>query len=494
MMEDMLTRDEYQELAYQNIRLSNDAGEQAGIVATNRARSKKTGNPYLLYADADNRDIHENQVLEGLSPKLVKMMATDSPHISYFKDQLPLWNDVVSALEQLNQSPLPKPEPLPQPEPPPQNGYVGSWEEQMQRLEEAGLTGKQNLTLAQRARLAMTAPSVAVEEIRDSLRPNAEAVRQEMRKVERVNALMREFYRTAPGDWKTLGDEQLGRLIQEFGKLRGIPTDDLQPSDFREIGNLTKFDFSGVKGSELVNFLGAVDIFKAAERMMYPELRPANLATVDEHSPLYLQRAKLEMLKEENEALRGVSAGSETLTSFLQSLRLIGEIYATGGMSYFNPKLYWAAGRKLGLKGVLGVARRGIGRAWWSGIKTAPWYAPQSAAEAYNQNYLGQPATIFDEDGIAVTVDDNEATDFAAGLISHLFEHAKEVATENMGELIPGANLLEKGIAKVLGLTATKTVAKSLVAKLGMHPMSRRFTFDVLRKGVPISWLDLLAV
>jgi len=447
------------DIAAQNVMLSNMAGQDGNKVAAAYQYEKETGLSYRYWQMADNRNIHPVFDPSTLHPRLVDIIAQRPEFVPFLKDSTPDWNKVMEALEKLpnreEQMPAPQEEEFHRS---PWNAYDIEQYKNFSPFDHS-------------ATESATTPEQRAE------------IKAQTDKEIRIGALMRvmQGYLTEK-QFKNTTDEDLQRAFTELGKIHNIRTDDISVADFREMGVFS----GGLKPSELVNFFGIIEGAKALERLADPNLRPQNLANVDENSPVYLQLAKLEMLKEENDMMRGLTKPAEVTNSVMMSMRLMAEMMAMGGISKGVMEAattnYRAILADSGVKGAISKFAENLGKGLLGiaehNVKRAPIFAAQAAAEAYNRDYLGGLVSVIDENGVSVQATEPELQDFWLGLATHMFEHVNEMATEEMGDLLPLSHL---------SYFVPRRFRNAVIARLGMDPMARHITYSWLKKGVPIS-------
>jgi len=283
------------------------------------------------------------------------------------------------------------------------------------------------------------------------------------------NAVMRDMMARF-GDWRNRDDATLRYWLNTSGKATGIDTSGWDVEDFRKRGGL-----GNVEWEKAVDVFGWQETQDAYRMLFHPEYRPQNLVDLDENAPAYLLLARKQMLEDENKMLRGNEWTVDVLNSVLQSVPLMTEMALTGGESAavrnFMEMGYKEAYRQGGVKLVSKMLAQGLGGAMKNGLKRLPFYAPKAAAAAYTDNYLGGFATMPDgEGGVSIEVNDVNSRDFFEGFISHLIQSYTEVASEELGGLVPFGDV----DATILGRLVPKRLRNAFVSKIAWNPRTRR--------------------
>ena len=415
--------DKYGQMHYW-LNLSKEGGEQVGLVAAARDKRTQMGTPVQLTRDADNRDIKPD-TSGRVAPNLRDAILRDPGMAAYFKDELPKWDAFSRRVFGLGSEDV----------------LLNAIEEQVQKY---GLDAADSLSDERRESYLNDSGRSWSERPRSRTFRNAvvavaeqqqkENVLSKIDKLSRINAAINMLNYSFP-QWRKDEDDALLDKLKSINEVAGFKTDDITLEEMRETQG---YDYEAA-----FNFFGIRDIISAYKKTWgNPDFTPERLALIDENAPMELQIAKLQMLEEERDALKGSTWDEKVVNSFLSSLPFVAEFAATGGWAgapeaafrTLLTKGWW----KAGFKSVLKTIGKGTGIAAKSAALRAPLYFPKNAAEAVNNNYYGGAVTIPIGDGkLSIEVKDEQARDLFQGFVSAVLSQFGENVTEELGNLIP---------------------------------------------------------
>ena len=414
-----------------NFNLSQEANEEAELVAKENDIEDQQGIPAGLIREADNNLISRYTDISILNESLKRMMAEKPSSAAYVRKNIPAY-ERVAEIKPITEDMMRQ-----------DFQYVSPYERD-QQIKAAHVQRAQDLA--------------------------------------EKSAVMRYLSSIYPDDFRDTTDEDLRKMLDIASRATGIDTSDWDLADFRRYG--LSWDLHNVEGSAVFNLLGMRDIRNFVTNVYEQEkFKDLDLSRVNENSPLDQILYKEKLLREEYEALRGKTTALEAVDSAIASIPYWVEMGMTGGIAGIAGRSptkliqmamrngYRSMLRQGGIKKVASAVGKGLKYAGIGAAKRAPLYIPKSVAEAYNNYYLNGVVTVPAGDGdLLMQVPESRVEDFWQGLITSMLMQTTEVFTEELGGLLPDF---------------TAPIRNRIVTRLAWNAATRNTTRRALQGVVP---------
>jgi hypothetical protein len=447
-----------------NLNVSEFSGANPDIEAAFHNKAKELGLPYSVVKELDNAQLHPHHDASTLHPVFQRLLALDMHRVGMYKDDLLKLDAFVKAANP-PKTEVWETDPLINMV---RNPYVQQKEQAVDSvLSEYGQNADWDDRKAVERLLQIHTPY-------EEKAHNALYVQELIKKINTLKmrdiALMQELDAHVSG-WKDFNDERLMTAIRDLNTQ--LPAEGKAPIDltYFNVGRIRKGGIETTDPRQMFDIFGALTVSDALGTAVFgtkpSRVGPEGTAGMSE----YLDEYALQ--------LRGQTVGAQTLDTIYQAVPYIAEMLFTNGVvstAKNGVKMGLKESAKYNFKQAAGQGLKGKAKAVgqtladWLGstAKRMPAYAPKLTAQAV-QEAESTPIVYLDGEGVQQTMTENQADELGTAIARNILTQYAELATEQIGELIPEGAVISKVLPKFI----KNGVARKFVERLASDPAKR---------------------